>query len=117
MTRTMLSVSSCWASRLRVAPNATRRAISFWRVTARLSRRLAMLAQAINNTMPTAAKRVNGANASLFVVSRVKGLQISSYLIQIGLSLLQWNTRLEPGEYAQWMGPALPRLGRRSEGQ
>ena len=57
----MLSVNSCCASRLRVAPNATRRAVSFWRVTARVSRRLAMLAEAITSTMPTAAKRVNRA--------------------------------------------------------
>src|SRR2546425_273371 len=59
----------------------------------------------------------NGRDAFVFVVGRIEARQIGSYAIQVGLSLLRWNTGFEPGEYAQWMSAALPRFRRRSKGQ
>ena len=59
----------------------------------------------------------DGRDAFVFVVGRIEARQIGSYAIQVGLSLLQRNTRFEPGKYAQWMGAALPRFRRRSKGQ
>ena len=54
-----LSVSS-WRTRVeRGAPRALRTANSFLRESARKSRRLATLAQAINKTKPTAAERIS----------------------------------------------------------
>src|ERR1022692_2277242 len=57
-----------------------------------------------------------GRDAFLFVVGRVEALQITGYAIQVGLSLRQSHTGLEPGEYAQGMCPALPFRRWRSEG-
>ena len=53
-----LSVSICRINRVRPAPSANRTAISLWRVVARASRRLAMLAQAMSRTSPTTAIRI-----------------------------------------------------------
>jgi len=50
-------------------------------------------------------------------VGRIEARQIGSYPIQVGLSLLQRNTRFEPGKYAPMDGAALPRFRRRSKGQ
>ncbi len=56
--RSALSVSNCRSMRRRVAPKAVRIATSFCRLVAFARRRLATLAQAINNTSPTADKRI-----------------------------------------------------------
>ena len=58
MASTRLSVSNWRTMRLRPAPSATRTAISFSRVAARASSRLARLAQAINSSRPTAPSRI-----------------------------------------------------------
>jgi hypothetical protein len=42
----------------------------------------------------------NSRNASSFVVARIETLQISGYLVKIGLSLLPAYARFEPCEYA-----------------
>jgi hypothetical protein len=49
------STNNCDATRARLAPIAARIAISFWRPTARASRRFATFAHAISSTNPTAA--------------------------------------------------------------
>ena len=56
---TRLSVSICLISRRRPAPSAARIASSFCREAARVSRRLATLAQAMRRTNATVAKRIN----------------------------------------------------------
>ena len=56
-----LSVRSCRTTRPRPAPSAMRTAISWVRRAARASSRLATLAQAINNSSPTAPSRVSSA--------------------------------------------------------
>ena len=55
--RRTLSVKSCRARRVRLAPTAKRTQISRVRAVPRASRRPATLAQAISNTRPTATKR------------------------------------------------------------
>ena len=52
---TRLSLNSCRTRRPRLAPIASRTAISLRRSAARESSRLAMLAHAVSSTMPTAA--------------------------------------------------------------
>jgi hypothetical protein len=52
----MLSVNSCLARRARLAPRAKRMANSLLRAVKRASRRVAIFAQAINNTSVTAPK-------------------------------------------------------------
>src|SRR5262245_55507275 len=49
-----LSASNCRVKRQRLAPNARRTPISFWRDFARANNMLAMLEQAISNTIPLA---------------------------------------------------------------
>ena len=54
----MLSERNCKTMREREAPMAWRMAISRSRALARASRRLARLAQAISNTRPVVARRI-----------------------------------------------------------
>jgi hypothetical protein len=56
---TRLSVYSCRATLLRLAPRAMRRAISFCSVAPRVSMRFAMFAQASRSTIATVARSVN----------------------------------------------------------
>ncbi len=53
-----LSVNNCLSKRMRPAPSARRTAISLLLAEARASRRFAILAQAISNTIPTTTIRI-----------------------------------------------------------
>ena len=63
--RMKLSASNCRIMRDRLAPNAARIDISFWRVSPRASKRFATLAQAMSSTNPTAPNNTSNARRTL----------------------------------------------------
>ena len=70
-----LSTSSWRSRRMRDAPSAVRTAISFCRAVARASSRLAMFAQAMSSTKPTAARRTRSAVSSCGVTNVSKNVR------------------------------------------
>jgi hypothetical protein len=67
------SVSKKRAIRPFPAPRAVRMAISFWRATARLNRRVARLAQATSKTKPTAPRRRSRAGRTGPTITSCRG--------------------------------------------
>jgi hypothetical protein len=102
--------------RQRLAPNATRTAVSEVRIAARANSKQATFTQAINSTNPTAPdknqeRRTNIADHFLIqrvyayvearVVFRVSLDEPPVYRVYLGLGLLQRHARFEPREDAQ----------------
>ena len=72
-----LSVKNCRVRRKRLAPSASRNAISFSRAAARASSKLATFAQAIRRTKPTAPSRMSNAGLMSPTISSCNGVTVA----------------------------------------
>ena len=80
-----LSVSNCRIRRMRLAPIATRRAISLRRAMARVNSRLATLVQAISKTNPTVASKTRSVGRTAPTTFSCRGTTvIPSFALLLG---------------------------------